>query len=120
MLGWRLHGFDVVQFVAADKKASEYTHKHCRACDMRDACEICLGCRERGSCKPRTNPKLKQGCERRLERVCGKQSLKWEAIQCVCDDSEYYRSLLNVTPHGNKQSEVSWKGCYQGERRCGI
>ncbi len=107
------------RFAAADKKASDYTQKRCKTCDIRDTCGVCRGCKARGSCKARTNPKLKQSCERRQETVCSRQSLKWEAIQCGCPDSGYYRALLNVTPTGDRQKDVSWHGCPQGERRCG-
>jgi len=41
----------------------------------------------------------------------------WTAYQCTNQDSEYYRCLLNVTPSGNKEQEITWYGCRYGEKK---
>jgi hypothetical protein len=105
------------EYARPDKKASTYTRKHCKVCDRRDACELCRGCQERDNCKARKNPKLTQSCARRVDTVCPKQTLTWTAYQCTNSDSEYHRALLNVTVHGGMQTEITWCGCAEGERR---
>lgn len=42
----------------------------------------------------------------------------WIAYECGNPKSEYYKSLLNIDPHGNKNSLITWSGCSFGERRC--
>ena len=41
----------------------------------------------------------------------------WYGIECSNPDSEFYKSLLNVTPGGTPLKRVSWSGCRYGERR---
>lgn len=41
----------------------------------------------------------------------------WTAYECGNSHSEYHKSLLNVTPNGEKQERISWSGCSFGERR---
>lgn len=105
------------EYARQDKKASEYSRKHCGQCDMREDCEICAYCEKRDDCKARLNRKHKQSCERRVEMVCGRQLLKWKAIECANPDSEYHKALLNVTPIGDKQRRVTWSGCPHGEKK---
>ena len=107
------------RFARQDVNASEYTQKHCKGCDNRKNCEICSGCEYYDTCKARTNAKLSQGCDRRFENRCSRQTLKWAAIECGCRDSEYYKALLNVTPYGDMEKHITWKGCPFGERGCG-
>lgn len=42
----------------------------------------------------------------------------WIAYECGNPKSEYYKSLLNIDPNGNKNSFITWSGCSLGERRC--
>ncbi len=42
---------------------------------------------------------------------------KWIAFMCDNSESEYYKSLLNIDPFGNKLGKITWKGCKYGERR---
>ena len=105
-------------FARQDKKASEYTHKHCSRCKKWANCEVCRGCKKYDTCKARLKQKANQGCDRRFDTICCEQELKWAAIQCTNPDSEYHRALLNVTPAGAKEFCVTWNGCVDGERRC--
>ncbi|OQB13007.1 MAG: hypothetical protein BWY15_01971 [Firmicutes bacterium ADurb.Bin193] len=41
----------------------------------------------------------------------------WTAYECGNPQSEFYKSLLNVRPDGNKLKRISWPGCEHGERR---
>ena len=84
-------------FAEIDKKASEYTQKRCGKCECREECEL-----------------------KKSDEICEKQLLKWAAIQCICYDSEYHKALLNVSPKGDKQREVTWGGCEYGDRRCDV
>jgi hypothetical protein len=43
----------------------------------------------------------------------------WTAFECGNPESPYSHSLLNVTPHGNKQREVAWSGCIYGVSKVG-
>ena len=67
------------------------------------------------------NPKTKErvrciSC--RYVRVDKKASDKnWTAYECGNSHSEYHNALLNVTPNGDKQYQISWSGCEHGERR---
>ena len=38
----------------------------------------------------------------------------WTAYECGNRKSEYYKSLLNVTPNGDRQHYISWSGCSEG------
>jgi hypothetical protein len=105
------------RYAQEDKKASEYSVKHCGKCEARDTCEVCRTCGKRNACKTRRNPNLKQTCDRRFETVCGKQTLRWAAIECSNSRSEYHKALLNVSVNGDRQDRVSWSGCEHGERR---
>ena len=40
----------------------------------------------------------------------------WTAYECDNRQSRYYRSLLNVSPEGDKLPFVAWAGCKHGER----
>ena len=47
----------------------------------------------------------------------------WTAYECVNSKSEYYGCLLNITRAGDKQREITWRGCKYGieaERRDAI
>jgi hypothetical protein len=39
----------------------------------------------------------------------------WIAYECGNPESVYYTTLLNITPEGNTQSRITWKGCELGE-----
>ena len=108
------------RFARQDKKASEYSVKHCAKCDLREDCEVCRGCKGRDGCKARRNPKHTQSCERRFDTICSQQTLNWKAYECTNPDSEYHRALLNVTPSGDRQLRITWGGCADGERRRGV
>ena len=41
----------------------------------------------------------------------------WTAYECGNPASEFYKALLNVTPHGAQLQRISWGGCEYGERR---
>jgi len=110
----------VCEYARQDKKASEYSIKHCGKCEAWEDCEVCRGCKKRDDCKARKNQKSKQSCDRRYDTVCSRQTLNWKAIECANPDSEYRRALLNVSPNGDKQSRITWSGCEDGERRCGV
>ena len=105
------------RFARQDVSASDYTQKRCKSCDIRENCEICLGCPERKTCKTRKNAKLPQVCAYRFEKLCSRQALKWAAIECGNKNSEYFKALLNVTPDGDRQTCVTWGGCPCAERR---
>jgi len=105
-------------FARQDRNASEYSVKHCGKCKVRESCEVCSGCKKYDTCKSRKAPNRKQSCERRLDTVCSRQSLKWAAYRCTNSNSEYYKALLNVSPSGDMQSRITWSGCAGGERRC--
>jgi hypothetical protein len=107
------------KYAQKDKKASEYSVKHCGKCESRADCEVCRDCKNRDACKVRRNPSLKQTCDRRFETVCNRQTLRWMAYECVNRRSDYHKALLNVTVNGDKQAYISWAGCARGERRCG-
>ena len=36
---------------------------------------------------------------------------KWIAYACANRDSMYYYALLNVNMHGDRLSEITWRGC---------
>ena len=38
----------------------------------------------------------------------------WTAFQCGNTNSEYVGALLNVSPHGIKESGITWSGCKYG------
>jgi len=40
----------------------------------------------------------------------------WVAMECKNPESVYYHSLLNITPNGSPQEEVTWRGCEHGEK----
>ena len=40
---------------------------------------------------------------------------KWTAYQCTNVDSDYYGCLLNVRPDGDKELDITWYGCENGE-----
>lgn len=40
----------------------------------------------------------------------------WTAYECGNVDSEYYKSLLNVSSEGDKQRIISWGGCELGNQ----
>ena len=84
------------RFARQDVNASEYTLKYCGKCEHRNGCE-----------------------KRKTDILCEMQTLKWAAIECGCRESEYYKALLNVTPHGDMEETITWKGCSFGERGCG-
>ena len=84
------------RYAVVDQNASDYTQKRCKGCELDSDCEY----KGTGS-------------------ICPKQKLKWAAIQCGCSNSDYYRALLNITPGGDKQEQLCWSGCEDGERRCG-
>ena len=102
------------RYAVIDKNASDYTRKRCKTCEAWENCEVCAGCNKSNDCKARKNRKNTQKCDRRVDTVCSRQVLKWAAIQCSNPDSVYVRSLLNVTPHGNKLNEITWGGCKWG------
>ena len=96
------------RFATVDEKASEYTRKRCKGCDMDSECT----CRKR-DCM------CGKGCAyKNTDDVCPRQELRWAAIQCACSDSDYHRALLNVTKGGDQQEHISWIGCEYGERGC--
>jgi hypothetical protein len=105
------------EYARQDRKASEYTNKRCGKCEKWADCEVCRSCKKRGDCKARKNQAAKQGCERRGDTVCGMQELRWAAFECTNPDSEYHRSLLNVTVNGDMQRAVTWSGCEEGVAR---
>jgi hypothetical protein len=105
------------EYARQDKKASEYSVKHCGKCAKWENCEVCFGCKKRGDCKARKSQKHKQTCDRRYDIVCGEQTLKWKAIECANPDSEYHKALLNVSPNGDRQERVTWCGCGEGVGR---
>jgi len=97
------------RFTAVDKSASEYTRKHCKDCAFDSGCT----CRKY-ECK------CGGGCElKATDAICSMQEIKWPAVQCTCPDSEYHRSLLNITQSGDMLEDIIWSGCACGERRCG-
>jgi hypothetical protein len=108
------------EYARQDKNASVYSQKHCVKCEKRDNCEVCRGCVKRDDCKIRLNPNGKQSCDRRFDTVCRQQTLNWAAYQCTNPDSDYHRALLNVTQNGDMQRAITWCGCADGERRCGV
>ena len=108
------------KYARQDKKASEYSVKHCAGCEARDDCEVCRGCKNYKTCAARVNPNKKQSCDRRFDMVCGQQILKWAAFECTNARSEYHKALLNVTVNGDMQNRVTWGGCEFGERAVGV
>lgn len=80
-------------FTAVDHNVSEYSQRHCGKCERKETCDI-----------------------RNTDKHCDKQTLKWAAIQCSCVESEYCRSLLNVTRNGEMVDEVIWTGCASGQK----
>lgn len=42
---------------------------------------------------------------------------KWKAYECGNPQSEFHKSLLNVSVHGNKQPAITWSGCSCAVRR---
>jgi hypothetical protein len=49
--------------------------------------------------------------------VCSQQRLNWAAIECGNPDSEFYKSLLNVSINADMQTYITWSGCKEGERK---
>ena len=98
------------RYAVVDKKASEYTLRRCKDCELNTNC----------TCKKK-ECKCGKGCKYRKDpdTPCPKQDIKWAAYQCACSDSEFHKGLLNVTPNGDKQSRITWIGCEYGERRLG-
>ena len=47
------------------------------------------------------------------KNVCEKN---WTAYECGNSRSQYYKSLLNITPDGGMQDHITWHGCVYGER----
>jgi hypothetical protein len=41
----------------------------------------------------------------------------WIAYECSNRKSEFYKSLLNVSPSGDKLKKITWSGCEYGLRR---
>jgi len=41
----------------------------------------------------------------------------WVAYECGNRNSEYFRSLLNVSVDGDKLPNITWTGCEHGERK---
>jgi len=41
----------------------------------------------------------------------------WMAYECSNPESEYHRSLLNISINGEKQKIISWSGCDKGIRK---
>ena len=89
------------EYARHDKNASEYTRKKCKGC------EFDCGCKSKCKCDKKCKFK-------HTDEICPKQRLVWKAIQCANSDSEYHRSLLNVTPNGDKQQCITWVGCEEG------
>jgi len=97
-------------YAKQDMVASEYTKKKCKGCEVDSYCT----CKKK-SCK------CGEGCEfKYTDRICPKQQLKWAAYQCANAASEYHKSLLNVSPNGDKQTEITWSGCKHGKRRVNV
>jgi hypothetical protein len=105
------------EYAKPDKKASDYTIKHCSACDNWKSCPVCFSCKKRDNCNKRQNQELQQSCNRRCDTICPKQEIVWTAFQCTNSESEFFRSLLNVTYNGEKEDEITWSGCEEAERR---
>ena len=92
------------EYARQDKMASEYTKKSCKGCERNKNC-VC-GKKE---CK------CGKGCKfKGTDDICPMQILLWKAVQCTNPDSEYHRSLLNVTVNGDKQTAITWSGCAEG------
>jgi hypothetical protein len=102
------------KFAVVDKNASEYSQKHCKNCPDWENCSLCFGCKFTDNCRSKMNRKNKQTCDRRFENLCSKQTIKWTAFQCNCKNSEYYKSLLNVSNQGAMLDKISWSGCSEG------
>jgi len=95
------------EYAQQDKAASVYSKKRCKECEFDENC----------TCNKK-NCKCGKGCKlKNTDIVCSKQTLLWKAIQCANPDSEYHRSLLNVTPSGDKQDRITWNGCVEGVER---
>ena len=93
------------RYVRQDVSASEYTLKRCKGCEIDDYCTC-----SKKECK------CGEGCEfKATDAVCPKQVLKWAAYECGNLNSEYYKSLLNVSPNGDMQIAVTWSGCGKGK-----
>jgi len=105
------------EFARQDKKTSAYSKKRCGKCEKWSDCSVCRECKKREICKVRKSQKDKQYCDRRFETLCGRQKLRWAAVECANPDSEFHRSLLNVTANGGMQDRVTWSGCDRGVRR---
>ncbi|MGI6435575.1 MAG: hypothetical protein ACOX0F_09460 [Syntrophomonadaceae bacterium] len=41
----------------------------------------------------------------------------WKAYECGNPESEYHKSLINISENGDKHKRISWSGCDQGERK---
>jgi hypothetical protein len=41
----------------------------------------------------------------------------WKAYECSNPESEYHKSLINISENGDKHKRISWSGCEQGERK---
>lgn len=42
---------------------------------------------------------------------------RWMAYECSNPESEYHKSLLNVSPNGDKNARISWSGCDYAKRK---
>ncbi len=41
----------------------------------------------------------------------------WTAYECGNPESEYHKSLINISEDGKKHKRISWSGCEHGERK---
>ena len=105
------------EYARQDKNASEYSKKYCGRCEKWENCEVCVACKKRDDCKARISQKRGQSCQRRQDTICTMQKLFWKAVECGNPHSEYHKSLLNVTPSGDRQDRVTWSGCREGVAR---
>ena len=48
-----------------------------------------------------------------MDRSLGK-GRKWLALECGNPESEYYRSLVNITETGGMRDRPIWTGCEEG------
>ena len=47
------------------------------------------------------------------DRVASERN--WTAYECDNSDSDFYGSLLNIAPSGEKRDRITWPGCVFGE-----
>ena len=95
------------RFARQDKAASEYTKKQCNGCEIDKYCTC-----GKKQCR------CGEGCEiKHTDHICPKQKVKWTAYECGCPQSDYFKSLLNVTPNGDKQTTITWSGCEHWQRQ---